>query len=59
MVSEEPFGALHRLAAKARIVEALSIGDVKVIAGELRADLEALTGPCATVIELAARRRGR
>jgi hypothetical protein len=45
-----------RLAAKARIVESLSSGDVRVIATELRESLEALCDADATVISLS---RGR
>jgi len=45
------------LAAKARIVEALSSGDVRVLAAEVRAGLEALAGPgMASVVSIAARR---
>jgi hypothetical protein len=43
---------LARLAAKARIVETLSSGDVRVIASELRAELERLCGPMADVLPL-------
>lgn len=50
---------LADLAAKARIVEALSSGDVRVLAAELRADLEALAGPIAGVVAIAARRGKR
>ena len=47
---------LARLAAKARIVESLSSGDVRVLAAELRAALERLSGHTADVLSIA---RGR
>lgn len=47
---------LARLAAKARIVEALSSGDVRLLAGELRAELEALAGPGADVVPIGRKR---
>jgi hypothetical protein len=43
------------LAAKARIVEALSSGDVRVLAGELRQSLEALAGVGGEVVSIGAR----
>jgi hypothetical protein len=48
---------LVALAAKARVIEALSSGDVRVLAAELRADLEKLAGAGAEVIAIARRRR--
>lgn len=44
--------ALTRLAAKARILEQLSSGDQRVLASELREQLEALVGPNAEVIAI-------
>jgi hypothetical protein len=44
---------LARLAAKARVVESLSSGDVRVLAAELRADLERLVGASGGVVSLA------
>jgi hypothetical protein len=41
-----------KLAAKARIVESLSSGDVRVLASELREALEALCGSGADVISI-------
>lgn len=55
-VSKAPIGDLQRLAAKARIVESMCSGDVRVLAEELRIALEALAGPSASVESLAARR---
>lgn len=43
---------LASLAAKARIVEALSSGDVRVLAAELSAELERLCGPGAKVVTI-------
>jgi hypothetical protein len=45
------------LAAKARILETLTSGDVRILMAELRAALEALAAPSAQVIALADRRR--
>ena len=45
------------LAAKARILEALSTGDARVLAAELRADLEALCGPTAAVVPITSAKR--
>lgn len=55
----DPFGALVRLTALAAAVEAMSTGHARVLAAQLKADLEALSGPCATVVELVGRRRDR
>jgi hypothetical protein len=52
----KPFGALAKLTALAAAVEAMSTGHARVLAAELRAELEALSGPCATVVNLATRR---
>jgi hypothetical protein len=41
-----------RLAAKARLLERLLVGDERVLAAELRAELEALAGPVAEVVPL-------
>jgi hypothetical protein len=45
-----------RLAALARVLEAVAGGDVRVLAGVLRRGLEALAGPVAVVTPLAPRR---
>lgn len=50
---------LARLAAKARIVETLASGDLRVLAGELREALEAMCGPGAVVLSIDAKRGGR
>jgi hypothetical protein len=47
---------LRRLAAKARLLERLATGDVRVLAEEIRAGLEALCGPSAEVVDIAGRR---
>lgn len=47
---------LVTLAAKARIVEALSGGDVRILAAELREALESLAGPSADVVPIGGRR---
>lgn len=49
--------ALARLAAKARLLERMLSGDERVLAGELRAELEALVGHRAEVVSLASARR--
>ena len=48
--------AIARLAAKARMLERLATGDVRVLAEELREGLERLCGPVAKVVDLGARR---
>ena len=48
---------LTRLAAKARILEAISRGDARVLATELREDLEALCPSSAKVIPMDPSRR--
>lgn len=45
------------LAAKARILETLSSGDARVLAAELRAELERLCGPAAAVVPIARAKR--
>jgi hypothetical protein len=55
--NEERDAALMKLAAKARIVEALASGDLRVLATELRGGLEALAGPSALIVPLV-RRKG-
>ena len=59
---ERVAAAVAELAAKQRIVERLSSGDVRVLAGDVRAELEelerALGGAGATVVALGVRRRG-
>ena len=44
------------LAAKARLLERLLTGDERVLATELREELEALVGPTATIIPIGKRR---
>lgn len=46
---------ITKLAAKARIVEAMASGDLRVLAGELREGLEALDRPSGAVVSI----RGR
>jgi hypothetical protein len=45
-------GELIRLAAKARLLERLLVGDERVLATEIRTELEALAGPVAVVVPL-------
>jgi hypothetical protein len=47
---------LRRLAAKARLLERLVTGDVRVLAEEIREGLEALCGPGDEVVDIAGRR---
>ena len=57
VVSAEPFSALAHLTALAAAVEALTTGHAKILAGQLRQELEQLSGPSATVVHLAGRAR--
>lgn len=54
--SAEVDARLAKLAAKARMLERLATGDVRLLAEEIREGLEALCGPRAEVVDIAARR---
>lgn len=51
--------ALVRLAGKARLLERLLSGDERMLAAELRDELEALAGPVAEIVSLTGRRDPR
>ena len=50
-------GLVARLAAKARLAEALAQGDLRVLVGEVREGLEALSGAVGDVVLIAGWRR--